>query len=126
MRSLLLVLSLVPLGCSGKPPVHRLDFLIWQREEQVEQQRRASERAPEGYAPKVAGRLDELAADAAAMLRQLPGVARVDVLVTCPKPTHRIIQLRDWHFVPRELHAVGGLWDASGKPLSDADVHASY
>jgi hypothetical protein len=39
-------------------------------------------------------------------LRQLPGVVRVEVLVHADQPTHRIVHLRDWHFVPRDLYAL--------------------
>jgi hypothetical protein len=55
-------------------------------------------------APPV-GRLDDLDADAAGLLRRLPGV----VAVTGDGPrglSHRIIHLRDWHLIPRDLHAL--------------------
>jgi hypothetical protein len=74
------------------------------------------------------GRIDDLAAPAADILRQLPGVAEVEVLVTATKPTHRIIHLRDWHVVPRDLHAID-LRQAAGRPLSDEDIdvlHAEH
>ena len=71
--------------------------------ERVEQERQASAEAVDAYVPKVTGRIDELASPAADILRQLPGVADVEVLVSAPKPTHRIIQLRDWHYVPPDL-----------------------
>jgi len=57
----------------------------------------------------------------APLLRQLPGVVRVEIGVQAEKPTHRIVRLRDWHFVPRDLYAVD-LRDSAGKPLSDDEV----
>jgi hypothetical protein len=40
------------------------------------------------------------------LLRQLPGVVQVEVAVRAEQPTHRIVHLRDWHFVPRDLYAL--------------------
>ena len=42
------------------------------------------------------------------MLRGLPGVVEVEVEVgvKVEKPTQRIIHLRDWHFVPKDLFAL--------------------
>jgi hypothetical protein len=48
------------------------------------------------YVPKVNGRIDDLSTPAAEILRQLPGVAKVEVLVAAKKPTHRVIHLADW------------------------------
>ena len=61
-------------------------------------------RHPPGHnAPKLAGRLDDLAVPVADLLRQLPGVADVTVLVRAEKPTHGVVHLRDWPFVPKDL-----------------------
>jgi hypothetical protein len=40
------------------------------------------------------------------LLRQLPGVVSVEVMVYADQPAHRIVHLRDWHFVPRDLFAL--------------------
>jgi hypothetical protein len=55
------------------------------------------------YAPTTPGRIGELTTPAADLLRGLPFVARVDVALRARRPTCRIIQLRDYHFVPRDL-----------------------
>lgn len=39
------------------------------------------------------------------LLRPLPGVVQVEAAVHADQPTHRIVHLRDWHFVPKNLHA---------------------
>ena len=41
-----------------------------------------------------------------ALLRQLPGVAHVETAVAVARPSARIIHLRDWHSVPRDLSAL--------------------
>jgi hypothetical protein len=52
---------------------------------QGEQQRAASERSVAEYAPAAQARLDDLAAPAEALLRQLPGVADVEALVAAAR-----------------------------------------
>jgi hypothetical protein len=90
---------------------------------QVEQQRRESEHAVKAYIPKVQGRIDDLSAPTVEILRQLPGVASVEVLVAAKKPTHRVIHLADWHFVDRELFAL----ELRGAGAStDQEVDARY
>jgi hypothetical protein len=53
----------------------------------------------DAYTPQTPGSIADLATDAATRLRQLPGVATVEVLVACPKPAHRVIHRRDYHFL---------------------------
>lgn len=77
--------------------------------------------AVERYSPSYPGRIDDLAVDAAAILRQLPGVNQVEVLVSVSKPQARIIHVRDWHTVPRELYAID-MRTAASHSLSDADI----
>lgn len=121
MRSLVVLLVILGLGCSrggsGPMPSSPSEKIA----QQVEQERQSSAAAVDAYIPKVKGHIDDLAAPAADILRQLPGVAEVEVLVRAPKPTHRIIHLRDWHYVPRELFALDARQQA-GRPLSDEDV----
>jgi hypothetical protein len=90
MRFAVALLVLIA-GCSKSDPPPKTVELA----ERVEQERHVSAEAVDAYVPKVTGRIDEQASPAADILRQIPGVAHVEVLVSSPKPTHRIIQLRD-------------------------------
>ena len=93
--------------------------------QQVEQQRRVSADAVAAYVPLAGVRIDDLAVSPVAMLRGLPGVAEVEVMVAVERPTHRIIHVRDWHYVPKPLYAAD-LHTAAGKPLSEAEVDALH
>jgi hypothetical protein len=93
--------------------------------ERVELERWSSAEAVDVYAPKVTGRIDELAAPASDILHQLPGVADVEVLVSSPKPTHRIIHLRDWHYVPLDLFALD-VRQQLGRTVSDEAIERLY
>ncbi len=73
------------------------------------------------YQPSIPGRLDDLTIPAEALVRGLPGVVGVEVAVSSLKPTHRIVQLRDWHFVPRDLYA-GELLATAGRALTEAEI----
>ncbi len=65
------------------------------------------------YRPTVAGTIGDMGSDAAAILRGLPAVAKVDVVIIGPgKPTCRIIHFRDWHY-SRESVAMGFDADAA-------------
>jgi hypothetical protein len=75
------------------------------------------------YAPKIVGRIDDLAIPAADVLRQLPGVMDLEALVTAPRPVRRIIHIRDWRLVSRNLYAAD-LRQALGKNLIDEEVAA--
>jgi hypothetical protein len=82
-----------------------------------------SETTAESPAPvHPAGELIETHADA---LRQLSGVGEVEVLVAAAHPSHRIIHIRDWHLVPRDLYAID-LRQAAGRPLGDQEVADRY
>lgn len=73
----------------------------------VEQEERAAEEGVKNYVPAFTGRISDLATPIVSILRTLPGVVRVDVSVSPgTKPTHRIVHLLDWHFVPRDLFAI--------------------
>jgi hypothetical protein len=50
------------------------------------------------YTTKLPGRIDDLGVDAAALLKQLPGVGKVELLVPVQKPTAGSIHLADFHF----------------------------
>jgi hypothetical protein len=119
MRSLLAfqLLLILLAGCSKSGQEPAVEGHILRLERQVESQRNASAQAVADYAPKLAGRLDDLTIPAANLLRQLPGVADVEVLVRVEKPTHRVVHLRDWHFVPKELFR-----QDADRPLSDEEA----
>jgi hypothetical protein len=92
--------------------------------QEVEQARAAPDLA-DAYTPQTPGSIADLATDAAALLRQLPGVENVEVLVACPKPTHRIIHLRDWHWVDRDTLATEWAHDL-GRSLPPEEVDLRY
>lgn len=58
------------------------------------------------YAPTNKSRIDDLGSPVVEMLQRLPGVDQVEVGVRAEQPTHRIVHLRDWHFISRDLFAV--------------------
>jgi hypothetical protein len=77
---------------------------VQQRVEALRQEVEKARAAPDpadAYIPEATGSVADLATAAAALLRQLPGVLDVEALVTCPKPTPRIIYLRDLHWVAK-------------------------
>lgn len=55
--------------------------------------------------PPIRSSLDDLRSNAVYLLQESDGVARVERLVVVDRPTHRIIHIRDWHWVPYELFA---------------------
>jgi hypothetical protein len=121
MRVSFALLAIIVAGCSKDSSVPHHMSPTERLTQQIEQERQSSAQAVDTYVPKVTGRIDELAAPAADILRQLPGVADVDVLVSAPKPTHRIIHLRDWHHVPLDLFALD-VRQQVGRPVSDEDI----
>jgi len=120
MRTLppLLTVLLVA-GCNHAPPASTPKLADLQA--QVERQRRVSDQAVASYTPRVAGRIDDLSVPAADLLRQLPGVAEVEVLVAPAKRTHRIIHVCDWHFVAKDLYALD-----LGASTTPAELDAHY
>src|SRR4051794_34184642 len=71
--------------------------------EQITEQEVESAKAVAEYAPASKVRIDDLTSPVADLLKHLPGVTQVEVMVTAKKPTARIVHLRDWHFVPKDL-----------------------
>ena len=69
-------------------------------EAEVVRQRRETDEAVAAYVPAVAGDINDLSCPAADILSRLPGVVEVEVLVAAPRPTHRLVHVRDWHYVP--------------------------
>src|SRR5262245_8103218 len=96
-------LLMLLVGCSRPTSEATADNSLERLEQEVAQERQAGHE----YVPKVVGRIDDPAAPAADILRQVPEVADIEVLVGDPRPTGRIVHVRDWHFVPRDLCALG-------------------
>jgi hypothetical protein len=89
------------------------------------EQARAAPGPADAYTPNTVDPIADPSTDAANMLRQLPGMVEVEALVTCPQPTHRIIHLRDWHHVPRDLYALDRA-HALCRPLSPEALGLRY
>jgi hypothetical protein len=66
--------------------------------------RAAAERAVNHYSPPEPAPITDPATPAAELLRRLPGVVKAEVLVQADRPKRRIIHVRDWHAVPRDLY----------------------
>ncbi len=86
------------------PPVTAEELIRLQH--LVESDRAETERAVRAYSPSMEGNLDDHSVDAAGLLGQLPAVAQVDIPSLAAAPTRRIVHLRDWHFVPKDLYAL--------------------
>lgn len=112
-------------GNSGSPtsppfPITTEDRIPKLKKQIAEQEIESSE-AVAKYTPTIKTRVDDLDAPVVDLLRQLPGVVQVEVGVASKKPTSRIIHLRDWHFVPRELYALD-MKTAHGRDLTDDEI----
>jgi len=59
------------------------------------------------------------------LLRRLPGVAKVSVHKPVDRPTHRIVHLTNWHFLPKDLFAAD-IRDVAEEPVSDAEIDDLY
>lgn len=65
--------------------------------------------------------LSDLGADVLPLLRQLPNVVEVERHGSSLQPTHRIIHIADWHFVPKDDFAAD-LRSLSTEPISDEEI----
>lgn len=81
--------------------------------------------ATAGADPKVRGHISDLDAPVADILRRLPGVVDVEILVAPKDPTHRLIHVRDYHYVPRSLFALD-MRQALGKDLTEKELDDLY
>jgi hypothetical protein len=72
----------------------------------VEKEHAAAAEAVEKYQPQDKGKVDDLRRPVADLLRRLPGVVGVEVVPAEGKPARRLIHLRDFHHVPRDLFAL--------------------
>lgn len=105
-----------PMSPSG-PTEDRIPKLKEQiAEQEVES---AKEVAEYTLASKV--RIDDIDSPVADLLWRLPGVVYVEVGVAAAKPTSRIIHLRDWHSVPKELYALD-MKSVHGRELTDDEI----
>jgi hypothetical protein len=112
-------------GCSTKRSEPNGNVRTEVLEQQVERQRKPCDEPVSGYFPKATGIIDDLNDAAAEIPRRLPDVAEVEQLLAPPKPEHRIIHLRDRHYVPPDLFALDER-QGPGKALSDEQVDALY
>lgn len=102
-------------------PISPTEDRISKLKEQIAEQEAKSAQAVAGYTPKTQARIDDLDSPVDDLLRHLPGVAKVEVAVPAKKPTARIVHLRDWHFVPRDLYALD-MKQAHGRELTDKEI----
>ena len=112
-------------GRSGSPtsslaPVTTEDR-IPKLKKQIAEQEDESAQAVAKYAPAIKTRIDDLDSPVVDLLRGLPGVVQVEVGVAAKKPTSRIIHLRDWHYVPKDLYALD-MKEAHGRELTADEI----
>ena len=79
--------------------------------------RRPGNRVGQGL-PANKTRIDDLDAEVVDLLRQLPGIVHVEIAVAAAKPKYRIVHLRDYHFVTKDLYALD-MKQAHGRELTD-------
>ena len=88
----------------------------------VAEQEIDSAKAEANYFPANKTRIDDLDAQVVDLLRQLPGVVHVDVAVAAAKPMCRIVHLRDYHFVPKELYTID-VKQAHGREFTTDEIN---
>lgn len=92
---------------------------------QVERLRQTKHQSVENYRPRTPGRISDLDTQMPDILRQLPGVDAVEVVVKADNLARRIVHLRDWHFVPKDLFAAD-VQTAAGRDLTPGEVDRLY
>ena len=70
-------------------------------------------------------RLDDLTVSVVESLKRLPDVVDVEVKVRVEKPTHRIVHLRDWHFINRDAFGVDAQ-NSSENELTEEEISHHY
>ena len=117
------------MGCglnAATPPASSTpEDIISKLKRQITEQENESAQAVANYVPTINAKNDDLESPVVDVLRSLPGVAQVEVLVKSDRPTHRIIHLRDWHFVPKDAYAID-MNDAHGRKLPEAEFDWLY
>ena len=121
----LVVLAGVSFRPSGDSRPQQARSRILELQRLVEQQAKESSEAVAAYVPRTKARIDDMTAPASVILRELPGVVNVEVLVQADRPTRRIVHLRDWHHVPRDLYALD-LRNAAGRELTGDEIDAHH
>jgi hypothetical protein len=81
--------------------------------------------AAEEVGPLADQSLDNLDADAVAMLRQLPGVVEVVRHGPEGRPSSRIVHLLDWHYVARSTYSAD-LRSQSAEPIWDEEIDRAW
>lgn len=89
---------------------------------QIAEQEVESDQAVAKYLPITKTRIDDLDSPVVDLLRKLPGVVQVDVSVTAKNPASRIVHLRDYHFVSKELYALD-MKQAHGRKLTTEEIN---
>jgi hypothetical protein len=102
-------------------PPDEIGTAVPELKRQVEQEEGRAKKVVADYNPAAPGRIDDLATPVAELLRQLPGVVEVEASAPAKKHTHRLVHLRDWHFVPNDLHATG-MKSVYRRPLTDSEL----
>jgi hypothetical protein len=74
--------------------------------------------------PPIRASLDDLRSNAVYLLNESDGVAKVERLVAVDRPKHRIIHIRDWHWVPYDLY-VADRRDLE-PDVTDDELRAAY
>ena len=88
---------------------------------QIAEQEIESAQAVAKYIPSSKARIDDLDSPVIDLLRRLPGVVQVDLGVAAKKPASRIVHLRDYHSVSKELYALD-MKQAHGRELTAAEI----
>jgi hypothetical protein len=70
-------------------------------------------------------RLSKFAGPANKAFGNLPGVAEVEILIPVGRPTHRIVHIADWHFVPRNAFAAD-IRDQFDDAIADEEIDQLY
>ncbi|MFH1920709.1 MAG: hypothetical protein ABIP48_12570 [Planctomycetota bacterium] len=110
--------SEAPTGALDSPDVKQR---IRRLRQLVRETKEAAPLAVDSYRPTVNGPVDDLDAPVYDFLRQLPGVVKVSIHKPVDRPTHRIVHLTDWHFLPKALFAAD-IWDVADQPVSGAEI----
>lgn len=108
-------------GRSPEPPIEEIGLRIPELRRLVDEEQKRAVTVVGDYMRTTPGRIDDLSCSAEDILRQLPGVVEVEVQRLSKSPTHRLIHLRDWHFVPKELFALD-MKAAYQRPLSEHEI----
>jgi hypothetical protein len=121
----IVALAFWPKGNSGSntPPLTptTIENRVPKLKQQIAEREVESAQALAKYAPKSKTRIDDLGSPVADLLRQVPGVVQVEIGVAAKKPTSRIVHLRDYHFVSKELYALD-MKQAQGRELTTEEI----